>query len=315
MQSQDYLKLKLTSGNIGKGTFTANKDNLRCFPYKPGMEHDCFIHLLTTGSMHLTSTCSFTITTVESWHLLYTYEGILEVTCGGKTFTGQAGHLLFLSPCKELHYHIKSGRCRFFQAGFLGEALFSYRKLLPEDILFTQAHSGASCLQDCIGHLLHHPPYHSESDTFMYSKWINDIFTELCVYQTNNTRLREQIPSYMLEMKELFDNNYQEPYCLEDLEQHFDKSRYRLCREFTRYFGTSPIQYLNHRRMEAARELLLSTSLSIHEVGSSVGIDNTNHFINLFKKETGTTPLVFRQEAPVAISELHYPCKPDVHQP
>lgn len=115
-------------------------------------------------------------------------------------------------------------------------------------------------------------------------------------------------------MKELFDNEFQEPYTLEYLEHHFDQSHYRLCGEFSQYFGKSPIQYLNHRRNQEAKVLLLSTNMAIHEVGSSVGIDNTNHFINLFKKETGATPLVFKQEAPVSISELHYPCAPDVHQ-
>ncbi len=164
-------------------------------------------------------------------------------------------------------------------------------------------------------HLLHHIPYGTEADTLMYSKWMNDIFTELCVYKTDSTRLHEQIPPYIIEIKELFDSDYQEPWRLEQLESQFDKSRFRLCREFARHFGMPPIQYLNHRRMEAAKELLLSTSMSVHEVGSLVGIENTNHFINLFKKETGATPLVFKQEAPVAISELHYPFAPDVRQP
>lgn len=54
------------------------------------------------------------------------------------------------------------------------------------------------------------------------------------------------------------------------------------------------------------KRLLLTTDLSVHEVGSQVGIENTNHFINLFKKDTGTTPLSFKQAAPVSISDLHY---------
>ena len=66
------------------------------------------------------------------------------------------------------------------------------------------------------------------------------------------------------------------------------------------------MHYLNHQRILAAKRLLLTTDMSVHEVGSQVGIENTNHFINLFKKETGATPLSFKQAAPVSISELHY---------
>ena len=62
----------------------------------------------------------------------------------------------------------------------------------------------------------------------------------------------------------------------------------------------------NHKRIEEAKKLLLTTNDTIHEIGSKVGIHNTNHFINLFKRETGATPLAFKQDAPVSISELHY---------
>ncbi|MBO5161930.1 MAG: helix-turn-helix domain-containing protein [Lachnospiraceae bacterium] len=65
-----------------------------------------------------------------------------------------------------------------------------------------------------------------------------------------------------------------------------------------------------HKKIEAAKSLLLSTDDPIHEVGSMVGIDNTNHFIHLFKKHTGVTPFVYRQNAPQSIRETHCPSAP-----
>lgn len=314
MQLGDYFEITSTSGHINKETFRNNEKEVRCYTYDKEMTEDSFIHLIAAGSFSFQSTCAFTLRAIPCYHFFYIYEGIVEILTNGETYTGQPGHLLFLSPSDQLEYHIKSGRCRYFQAILCGAPLDTYRQLLPGDIPYSKGSSGASCLPDCIGHLLHHVPYNTEIDTIMFSKWSNDIFTELCVYAADSTRLRDQIPPHMIEMKELFDNEFQEPYTLEELEHRFDKSRYRLCREFSQYFGESPIQYLNHRRIREAKILLLSTNMAIHEVGSSVGIDNTNHFINLFKKETGATPLVFKQEAPVSISELHYPYAPDVHQ-
>ena len=124
-------------------------------------------------------------------------------------------------------------------------------------------------------------------------------------------QLEEYIPEYMSEMKALFDHSYTNNYTLAELEEHFGISKYRLCREFTHYYHISPLQYLNRRRIEVSKDLLLSSNMPIHEVGSLVGIDNTNHFINLFKKYTGTTPFAFKQEAPASIRALHYPYKPD----
>ena len=73
---------------------------------------------------------------------------------------------------------------------------------------------------------------------------------------------------------------------------------------------TSPLQYLQGKKIEAAKSLLLSTDDPIHEVGAMVGIDNTNHFIHLFKKHTGVTPFVYRQNAPQSIRETHCPSVP-----
>ena len=97
----------------------------------------------------------------------------------------------------------------------------------------------------------------------------------------------------------------------EYFEQTLGISRYHLCREFSATFHTSPLQYLQEKKIEAAISLLLSTDDPIHEVGSAVGIDNTNHFIHLFKKHTGVTPFVYRQNAPQSIHETRCPSVPD----
>ncbi len=81
---------------------------------------------------------------------------------------------------------------------------------------------------------------------------------------------------------------------MEELEEQYHISKYRICREFSAAFGLPPLKYLNKRRIEAAQNLLLSGDKRIHEIAADVGYENTNHFINLFKKETGLTPLVYR---------------------
>lgn len=103
------------------------------------------------------------------------------------------------------------------------------------------------------------------------------------------------LPTHVAQMKALFDTAYQNPHPLAELEATFGISRYRLCHDFSKSVGQPPLQYLNQNRIRAARHLLRSTSLTIHEVGIAVGIENTTHFINLFKKSTGITPLQFRQ--------------------
>lgn len=123
--------------------------------------------------------------------------------------------------------------------------------------------------------------------------------TNLCTaflteYLTKDNK-QERIPSYLLDMKQLFDTQYDKSYSLEELESSLGISKYRLCREFSNYFHESPIQYLNRVRITNSKQLLQNTNLKIHEIGAKVGIENTNHFINLFKRYEGTTPLVYKE--------------------
>lgn len=128
----------------------------------------------------------------------------------------------------------------------------------------------------------------------------------MIVFLQNPETKKEAIPEYLSEIRMMFELHYNENYSLDDLEDAYSISKYRICREFSKYFKESPIQFLNHTRIKVAKNLLLTTDASVHEIGNMVGIANTNHFINLFKRETGATPLAFKQDAPVSISELHY---------
>ena len=84
-------------------------------------------------------------------------------------------------------------------------------------------------------------------------------------------------------------------------------SRYRLCREFSSFYGMPPLRYLTEKRLEEAKKILLTTDFSIHEVSSMIGYENTNHFINIFKKYAGLTPGKFRQKALEDRFSSHFP--------
>jgi len=71
---------------------------------------------------------------------------------------------------------------------------------------------------------------------------------------------------------------------------------------FTRLFkaatGMAPYQYVMARRLERAKCLLLSTTLSVREVGWSLGIDNVSHFRRKFVEQFGVPPSAMRPEGP-----------------
>jgi AraC family transcriptional regulator of arabinose operon len=63
---------------------------------------------------------------------------------------------------------------------------------------------------------------------------------------------------------------------------------------FKSAIGCSPIQYVNQRKLERAKQLLADSYLSVAEVSASVGMQN--HYLSrLFKQHTGLSPSRFRQ--------------------
>ena len=57
----------------------------------------------------------------------------------------------------------------------------------------------------------------------------------------------------------------------------------------------SPLEYLTLLRVERAKELLSSTSLTIREISAQVGYYDPGSFIRRFKQVTGETPLQYRR--------------------
>lgn len=139
----------------------------------------------------------------------------------------------------------------------------------------------------------------TEIHAMMRSRDLVSLFTQLYLVRAIEQTGSYHVPSYIADMHHRFTIAYQEPYSLDELALEYGVNKYRLCREFAKYYEYTPIQYLNKVRIEKAKELLLSTDEKIVEISQMVGIENTNHFIRLFKEKTGVTPLTYRRETPV----------------
>ena len=66
-------------------------------------------------------------------------------------------------------------------------------------------------------------------------------------------------------------------------------------RLFHREAGESFTNYVNRKKVEIAKKELRETSKSISQISIELGYLNTSHFINIFKRFEGTTPLIYRQ--------------------
>jgi two-component system response regulator YesN len=68
-----------------------------------------------------------------------------------------------------------------------------------------------------------------------------------------------------------------------------------LTRLFKKQTGLSISDYLQQRRMEYAKKLLIETNMPVSEVALSVGYSNFSYFSTIFKKSTALNPMEFRK--------------------
>jgi AraC family transcriptional regulator, arabinose operon regulatory protein len=89
-------------------------------------------------------------------------------------------------------------------------------------------------------------------------------------------------------------SHYRRNLTIEELAERAHLHPNYFIRVFKRQFGTSPIQYINKKRLEEAKLLLVTTKLLLSEIGDRVGISDVSYLSRIFKASTGFSPTAYR---------------------
>ncbi|GAA3832275.1 helix-turn-helix transcriptional regulator [Streptomyces chiangmaiensis] len=95
--------------------------------------------------------------------------------------------------------------------------------------------------------------------------------------------------------KDAMDRDWADPDLdLDAVAAHAGYSRYHFIRAFKAAYGETPGQYLTHRRIERAEDLLRTANLTVTEICHLVGFSSVGTFSARFKAWTGLTPSEYR---------------------
>ena len=83
---------------------------------------------------------------------------------------------------------------------------------------------------------------------------------------------------------------------LGSLARRFGGSPYHFQRTFKSAFGISPMQFLQRRRLEVARDLLLTSDDDVTSICYAVGFQSLGSFSALFKRRLGYSPIEYRSQ-------------------
>ena len=96
-------------------------------------------------------------------------------------------------------------------------------------------------------------------------------------------------------IKRYLDSNYSENITLDHLSALSHLNKYYLSHEFTKYYGISPMNYLNRKRIDVCKELLENTDYGISDIAHLVGFSSQSYLSQSFRKSCGMTAGTYRK--------------------
>lgn len=101
--------------------------------------------------------------------------------------------------------------------------------------------------------------------------------------------------NHMNLLADYVDHHFMNPISEADLCRLLNLTPQHLGRITRACVGMTPIEYVNHIRIDKARSYLGFTNLNACEIAKYCGFENNNYFWRTFKKQTGLTPGEYRK--------------------
>ena len=115
------------------------------------------------------------------------------------------------------------------------------------------------------------------------------------LYRMSREARADETDTRALAARAYLDNAISRPVSIGDLSTAIGISPATVNRIFLRAYGMTPYAYLTERRVEAAKQLLRSTSLSVRSIAAHLAFADEFYFSYVFKKHVGLSPGRYRR--------------------
>jgi two-component system response regulator YesN len=124
--------------------------------------------------------------------------------------------------------------------------------------------------------------------------WVLNLYDKLMI-MLKLMRLESGLSDIMKKAVEFIHRNYSSDISLKDVAAFAGASSSYISRLFKEECNVGFAEYLNHVRVEHAKQYIENGELKLKEIVNRVGFNNYNYFFKVFKEVTGMTPLEYEQ--------------------
>lgn len=236
--------------------------------------------------------------------LLFAIEGLNELRIGNELFSLNKGEMLLIKKATYVEIVKKGDPLNNFMYESVSfslkkDIIIDFIKLIEMDNYLDEKGSDNKALIHLYGKRLKSfleslKPYFDDNEnikTGLFKLKILELLYDLS--QANPKFLTQLINIDQNETRDLLktiEEHYLQPYSLKELAYISGRSLSSFRREFESLFLITPAKWIQEKRLQKAKELFLTTQLTIANVCYEVGYENVSHFSRLYKSHFGYNP-------------------------
>lgn len=285
------------NGYMERASYAWSQDSVRLFANASQTARAIYFYVQEAGYFKTRWPYFTERRNLNSFLILYTISGTGSLTYGDREYLLTAGSCFFIHCMEYQEYHTcKDENWEFLWLHFNGCCARGYYEEFVKNgfqILTGMEQTGIRKLLEEIVALTEKREASAE---IRISERITGLLTELIIQNTVGDRQITGIPDYVRQAKKHLEQNFTQKNSLEELAGICSVSKFHLAKEFSRYVGVPPYEYLIGVRLSYAKELLQYSDKSVSEIAYASGMNHVSQFIKLFKQREEKTPLQYRKE-------------------
>ena len=243
--------------------------------------------------------------------LLCLLDGNLKVTFGKQTFEVNQNDMLILNKATLINYEssgnpLNNNLFSCLMISLKDDMIKSFLtstdlKMIKNDFV-GDVLSSVQPMDDCLISFAHGlDPFFKNPDKVAPSQLRRKMMellydTAICSDTIFQQILHLQQP-VRADLREVLERHYASPIGLEDLAYLSGRSLSSFKRDFQQTFNVPPATWIREKRLNKAKEMVETTSMTVSEICYTLGFENVSHFSRIFKQYHGIIPTSLRQEA------------------